>query len=273
MVAARAMARAGHVGMRYRTDSRQAVWGGGGGGPPTSPPADGEDAIEVMTSDESSSSSSPAAVRSPDDLCFTAQVSSRWYRAPEVLFGAHVYGPAIDIWAAGAILAELLKGEPIAAAGSDIEQIAAVVMLIGTPRAGEDAPRGPPLPDWGKLIFAPTPRADVGARLGPTASDAARDLVSRILRWDAGARPTAMEALAHPFFAKENERAAHEDIGALVVAAASEERLHLAIGGGGGGGGGGGLIGGEGCGGGEGGGDELEEVEEVEELVEENEDT
>lgn len=32
----------------------------------------------------------------------------RWYRSPELLFGARIYGTGVDIWAVGCILAELL---------------------------------------------------------------------------------------------------------------------------------------------------------------------
>ena len=32
----------------------------------------------------------------------------RWYRPPELLFGARIYGTGVDIWAVGCILAELL---------------------------------------------------------------------------------------------------------------------------------------------------------------------
>lgn len=34
--------------------------------------------------------------------------SYRWYRCPELLFGARNYGTGVDIWAVGCILAELL---------------------------------------------------------------------------------------------------------------------------------------------------------------------
>ncbi|CAH6721504.1 serine/threonine-protein kinase Ssn3p [[Candida] jaroonii] len=36
-----------------------------------------------------------------------------WYRAPELLMGARYYTPAIDLWAVGCILAELLSLRPI----------------------------------------------------------------------------------------------------------------------------------------------------------------
>lgn len=39
----------------------------------------------------------------------THQVVTRWYRSPELLFGARMYGTGVDIWAVGCIFAELLK--------------------------------------------------------------------------------------------------------------------------------------------------------------------
>ncbi|XP_068952445.1 cyclin-dependent kinase 7 isoform X3 [Petaurus breviceps papuanus] len=39
---------------------------------------------------------------------YTHQVVTRWYRAPELLFGARMYGVGVDMWAVGCILAELL---------------------------------------------------------------------------------------------------------------------------------------------------------------------
>lgn len=43
----------------------------------------------------------------------TSRVVTLWYRPPELLLGATFYGPAIDLWSAGCILAELLVGMPI----------------------------------------------------------------------------------------------------------------------------------------------------------------
>jgi len=37
-------------------------------------------------------------------------ICSRYYRAPELIFGAIDYTTAIDIWSAGCVLAELIVG-------------------------------------------------------------------------------------------------------------------------------------------------------------------
>lgn len=38
-------------------------------------------------------------------------ICSRYYRAPELIFGATEYSTAIDIWSAGCVLGELLLGQ------------------------------------------------------------------------------------------------------------------------------------------------------------------
>ena len=48
-----------------------------------------------------------------NNVQYSHQVATRWYRAPELLYGARFYTEAVDIWAAGCIIAEMLKGQPI----------------------------------------------------------------------------------------------------------------------------------------------------------------
>ncbi len=42
----------------------------------------------------------------------TNRVITLWYRPPELLLGTQSYGPAVDLWSAGCIFAELLLGKP-----------------------------------------------------------------------------------------------------------------------------------------------------------------
>ena len=76
------------------------------------------------------------------------QVVTLWYRPPDVLFGAKLYTPSIDMWSAGCIFAELANaGRPLFP-GSDVDdQIKRVFKLLGTP--SEDTwPGMTSLPDY-----------------------------------------------------------------------------------------------------------------------------
>lgn len=40
---------------------------------------------------------------------YTLQVGTRWYKAPELLFGAKSYNQKMDIWSLGCIFGELIQ--------------------------------------------------------------------------------------------------------------------------------------------------------------------
>lgn len=44
---------------------------------------------------------------------YSHQIMTRWYRAPEILYGAKNYTPAIDLWSIGCIFAELCNKKPL----------------------------------------------------------------------------------------------------------------------------------------------------------------
>lgn len=52
---------------------------------------------------------------------YTDYVSTRWYRAPEVILRSPNYNSPIDIFAVGAIMAELFRLNPIFPGNSEIE--------------------------------------------------------------------------------------------------------------------------------------------------------
>jgi male germ cell-associated kinase len=54
---------------------------------------------------------------------YTDYVSTRWYRAPELLLRSTVYNSPVDIFAAGCIFAELLLGRPLFAGTSEGDQL------------------------------------------------------------------------------------------------------------------------------------------------------
>lgn len=67
---------------------------------------------------------------------YTGGVVTRWYRPPELLLGCLNYGPPVDLWGAGCILAEMYLRKPLLAGESDIQQLELIVKLCGTLEPG-----------------------------------------------------------------------------------------------------------------------------------------
>ena len=59
-------------------------------------------------------------------------VTTRWYRCPEILVGAS-YGPEVDIWAIGCILAEMATGQVLFSASTHMDQLELVNSCLGLP--------------------------------------------------------------------------------------------------------------------------------------------
>ena len=56
-----------------------------------------------------------------------------WYRSPEILLGAQRYGPEVDIWSAGCIIAEMLCGKAIFPGQSTMNQLEKILEVTGMP--------------------------------------------------------------------------------------------------------------------------------------------
>uniref|UniRef100_A0A0E0C009 non-specific serine/threonine protein kinase n=1 Tax=Oryza meridionalis TaxID=40149 RepID=A0A0E0C009_9ORYZ len=56
-------------------------------------------------------------------------ICSRYYRAPELIFGATEYTTAIDIWSAGCVLAELMLGQPLFPGESGVDQLVEIIKV------------------------------------------------------------------------------------------------------------------------------------------------
>ena len=61
------------------------------------------------------------------------QVSTRWYRAPEILFASRHYSLSVDMWSTGAVIAELFSLFPLFPGSNDIDQIFRVFQVMGSP--------------------------------------------------------------------------------------------------------------------------------------------
>ncbi|KAJ6384693.1 hypothetical protein OIU78_027898 [Salix suchowensis] len=124
-------------------------------------------------------------------------ICSRYYRAPELIFGATEYTTAIDIWSAGCVLAELLLGQPLFPGESGVDQLVEIIKVLGTPTREEIKCMNPNYTEYKFPQIKAHPWHKIFQKRMPPE---AVDLVSRLLQYSPNLRCTALDALTHPFF-------------------------------------------------------------------------
>ncbi|XP_014789537.1 cyclin-dependent kinase 20 isoform X3 [Octopus bimaculoides] len=129
---------------------------------------------------------------------YSHQVATRWYRAPELLYGARKYDEGVDLWAVGCIFGELLNNSPLFPGDNDIEQLCCVLRVLGTPTE-KTWPGMSELPDFKKITFPENPAIPI-KEIVPDASAHASDLLGKFLVYPSKERIAAKKALLHPYF-------------------------------------------------------------------------
>ena len=138
-------------------------------------------------------------------------IQSRFYRAPEVMLGIP-YGPPMDIWSFGCVIAELATGKPLFPGENECHQLQLQMQILG------------PIPNQ---VLRISKRRDVffdsdgkiypinGKRKKPGSVSLQKatgivdenllDLLKMCFEWDQNKRITALDALKHPFFAEDQK--------------------------------------------------------------------
>uniref|UniRef100_A0ABD2XLF7 non-specific serine/threonine protein kinase n=1 Tax=Trichogramma kaykai TaxID=54128 RepID=A0ABD2XLF7_9HYME len=135
---------------------------------------------------------------------YTDYVSTRWYRAPEVLLHSTSYNSPIDVWAVGCIMAELYTFRPLFPGKSEIDEIFKICSVIGTPDR-QDWPEGYQLAAAMNFRFPNFTRTSLRVLI-PNAGHEAVVLMEDMLQWNPAKRPTAQQALRYPYFQLGNQR-------------------------------------------------------------------
>lgn len=123
-------------------------------------------------------------------------ICSRFYRAPELIFGATDYTTKIDIWSSSCVMAELMLGQPLFPGDSGIDQLVEIIKVLGTPTREQIRTMNPNYMEHKFPQIKPHPFSKVFRKATPDAID----LISRLLEYSPGARYSAVEVLCHPFF-------------------------------------------------------------------------
>ncbi|KAL8965427.1 MAG: hypothetical protein Q9183_003859 [Haloplaca sp. 2 TL-2023] len=129
----------------------------------------------------------------------TPGVVTIWYRAPELLLGTKYYSPAVDIWSAGLVLAELIHSEPCLTGETPIDQLSLIVKLLGSPSPNDMAALSamgcPDLIRWRRESLSIGRADNLGRRFLPRSTAGTVDVLRGLLVWQPQARWTAAEAL------------------------------------------------------------------------------
>ncbi|NWU98726.1 CDKL2 protein, partial [Upupa epops] len=142
---------------------------------------------------------------------YTDYVATRWYRAPELLVGDLKYGKAVDVWAVGTLITEMLMGEPLFPGDSDIDQLYHITKCLGNliPRHQELFYKNPL---FAGMRLPEVKEAESLDKRYPKLSAAVLNLTKKCLQIDPDKRPSCAELLQCNFFNKDGfaERFAQE---------------------------------------------------------------
>jgi renal tumor antigen len=131
---------------------------------------------------------------------FTEYVATRWYRAPECILTSGTYGPAVDVWAVGCVLFEMLTARPLFPGKHQLDQLNQIHSVLGTPSRDllahfqmgqENSKVGFAFPQREKQSFR---------NLIPNATDLVVNLMEKMIVYDPIDRVTAHDALEHSVF-------------------------------------------------------------------------
>lgn len=138
---------------------------------------------------------------------YTAYVSTRWYRAPEILLRCGYYSAPVDIWAFGAMAAEVANLKPLFPGSDEVDQFNLQVTLLGSP--GQHSLGG----RWDRAVELCTKiNINLTACYGKSSNSimlnpehaSLTDVVLMCLTWDPDNRCSARDIMYHRYFAQES---------------------------------------------------------------------
>lgn len=126
-----------------------------------------------------------------------AYICSRYYRAPELIFGSTLYGCDIDTWSAGCVFGELLLGRPLFPGDSAVNQIVEIIKVLGTPTKEEIVSMNPEYQNANFPQLKAYPWPQVLPRRTPVGG---AELINELLVYTPTSRLHPLKACAHSFF-------------------------------------------------------------------------
>jgi len=130
-------------------------------------------------------------------------ICSRYYRAPELIFGNTSYTAALDVWSTGCVIGELLLNEPLFPGDSNSDQLIEIIKILGTPSDEQVRSMNPAMKEFVFPYIQPYPWKKVfKSEVDPLLID----LISKVLTYSPQKRLHPLEALLHPYFDELRDR-------------------------------------------------------------------
>ena len=134
-----------------------------------------------------------------DDGNLTQYVTTRWYRAPEVILCPSKYSKAMDIWSIGCIFAEIMARCPLFRGENYLDQIKKITDILGSPNENDMSY----ISDQQAIKFItelPKKKKISLKEIYPNGNPLAIDLLEKMLCFNPKIRINTEQCLNHPYF-------------------------------------------------------------------------
>lgn len=128
----------------------------------------------------------------------TEYISTRWYRAPEIMLKSTYYSSPIDLWAVGCIMYETYTFRPLFPGSGEVDTLFKITAVLGTPTK-DTWPEGVTLASQHHFKLPSMVPTSLKS-LVRNASDDGITVMQHMLMWDPQKRPTAAQSLQYPYF-------------------------------------------------------------------------
>lgn len=133
----------------------------------------------------------------------TSNVITRWYRPPELFYGAKFYSSAVDIFSLGLVFCELMLRTPFLPGNTDLHQLELICQALGTPTE-ENWPGVTSLPGYHEAgVHVKERGTDFFMNTFIAAGESGVELLMKMIRLDPRKRCSAREALNANWFSQE----------------------------------------------------------------------
>lgn len=170
---------------------------------------------------------------------YTEYVSTRWYRAPEVLLRARDYSNPVDMWALGTILAEMVNLKPLFPGQSEVDQVLQICEVLGDPvrdygvdergrrRGGGAWHKGIRMAKGVGFEFPQAPPMKFSSLFHPNIPTSLVDCIQDLLRYEPQARLTTADCLQHVYYTSVAPRLLPSQAKAAVASTTPEQQANM----------------------------------------------